>query len=287
MKKLIVPLSLALIALSSASLRGQDSSGSVAEKYAAPLKKIFDYQAMFASLDPALEKVYPVAIVEDKTFYVFEPVPTEKVYRLVKSAPETSNVPAGVRAAMPLGFWDNRMACVVTPEVFAQPDGYVLIFHEFVHCAQWYGGEQGFKQDLGIFQEAMKKQDYMWELQYPFPYSNPDFVKTYQALLEAWEQNDEAAAASLRADLAKTLSPAEWEYLTWQEWKEGLARNLENRMRQVAGLPENGNGLYPPYDRVIFYVGGDRLIRFLRRVEHDAALDFETLYKKIKDKPGR
>jgi hypothetical protein len=287
MKKLIVPLSLALIALSPASLRGQDSSGSVAEKYAAPLKKIFDYQAMFASLDPALAKIYPVAIVENKTFYVFEPVLTEKSYRLVKTAPDTFSVPAGVRAAMPLSFWDNRMACVVTPEVFGQPDGYVLIFHEFVHCAQWYGGEQTFKQGLAIFREAMEKRDYMWELQYPFPYSDPDFVRIYGALLEAWEKNDTAAAASLRADLAKILSPAEWEYLTWQEWKEGSARNLENRMRQVAGLPENGNGQDPPYDRVIFYVGGDRLIRFLRRVEHDAALDFETLYKKIKDKPGR
>jgi hypothetical protein len=287
MKKLSVALSLALIACSSASISGQEPAGPVAAKYAAPLKKIFDYQAMFASLDPALEKVYPVAIVENKTFYVFEPVPTEKAYRLVKSAPDTFNIPTGVRAAMPLAFWDNRMACVVTPEVFGQPDGYVLIFHEFVHCAQWYGGEQRFKQDLGIFQEAMKTRDYMWELQYPFPYSNPDFVRIYEALLEAWEKNDAAAAASLRADLNKILSPAEWEYLTWQEWKEGLARNLENRMRRVVGLPENGNGLYPPYDRVTFYVGGDKFIRFLRRVEHDAAFDFETLYKKIKEKPER
>jgi hypothetical protein len=287
MKKTIVLLALALLAISSTSSWGQVSRRSVADKYAAPLKKIFEYQAMFASLDPLLEKVYPVAIVEDKTIYVFEPVPAAKAYRLVKSAPDTFNIPTGVRAAMPLGFWDNRMACVVTPEVFGQPDGYVIIFHEFVHCAQWYGGEMGFKQDLGIFQEAMKTQDYSWELQYPFPYANPDFVKTYQALLEAWDKGDAAVAASLRADLSKVLSPAEWEYLTWQEWKEGLARNLENRMRRVVGLPENTNGQNPPYDRVTLYVGGDKLIRFLGQVEQGAAVDLEALYRKIKAKPER
>jgi hypothetical protein len=286
MKKFVVFLSLSWLAISSALLWGQAATEPVAVKYAAPLKKIFDYQAMFASLDPVLEKVYPVAVVEDKTIYVFEPVPAEKAYRLVKSAPDTFDIPTGVRAAMPLGFWDNRMACVVTPEVFEQPDGYVIIFHEFVHCAQWYGGEQTFKRDLEIFQEAMKKGDYSWELQFPFPYSNPGFVKTYQALLEAWEKGDAEAAASLRADLSRTLSPAEWEYLTWQEWKEGLARNLENRMRQVVGLPENTNGLKPPYDRVTLYVGGDKLIKFLGQAEHEAAVDLEALYRKIKSKPG-
>lgn len=36
---------------------------------------------------------------------------------------------------MPLAFWDNRIACVVTGEVFGEPDGYVFIYHEFIHCA--------------------------------------------------------------------------------------------------------------------------------------------------------
>jgi hypothetical protein len=285
--KLTALLLPAVIALVLGLALGQEAKNPVAEKYAAPLKKIFDCQTMFASLDPAVEKVYPVAIVENKTFYVFEPVPGEKAYRLVLTAPDTYNMPVGVRAAMPLGFWENRIACVVTPDVFSQPDGYVIIFHEFVHCAEWYGGEQKFKAGLSIFQEAMKKQDYMWELQYPFPYSNPVFAKSYRALIDAWEKGDVAAAASLRADLYDALSPEEWEYLTWQEWKEGLARNLENRMRHVVGLPENMNGRNAPYDRVTLYVGGDKLIRFLGRVERGAGGDLEALYKAIKAKPVR
>ena len=265
----------------------QEAKSPVAEKYAAPLQKIFDYQKIFASLDPALEKVYPVAIVEGKTFYVFEPVPDQKVYRLALTAPDTFNVPVGVRAAMPLAFWEGRMACVVTPEVFAQPDGYVFIFHEFVHCAQWYGGEQKLKEGLSVFQEAMRRKDYTWELKYPFPYTDPDFVRSYRALLDAWERDDTAAAAALRAELYKALSPQDWEYLTWQEWKEGLARNLENEMRKVTGLPENMYGTITPYDRVTFYVGGDKFIRFLERAEAKGAKDLESLYRKINAKPDR
>jgi len=226
-----------------------------------------------------------VAIVENKTFYVFEPVPGQKVYRLALTAPDTFNVPVGVRAAMPLGFWEGRMACVVTPEVFSQPDGYVLIFHEFVHCAQWYGGEQEFKKGLSIYRQAVEKKDFLWELQYPFPYADPGFARSYRALLEAWERDDTAAAAALREDLYKSLSPQDWEYLTWQEWKEGLARSLENQMRRVTGLPENTNGTAQPYDRVAFYVGGDKLIRFLGRTGEKAAWDLESLYRKISEKP--
>jgi hypothetical protein len=287
MKKTIVSTILvaALASAGTGNAKAQDVKNPSAEKYAAALQKIFDYQKMFAPLDPALAKVYPVAIVENKTFYVFQPFPDEKVYRLALTAPDTFNVPVGVRAAMPLSFWEGRMACVVTPEVFSQPDGYVFIFHEFIHCAQWYGGEQELKQGLSIFQEAMQKKDYMWELQYPFPYTDPDFVRSYRALLDAWERDDTAAAAALRAELYKALSPQEWEYLTWQEWKEGLARNLENRMRYVAGLPENAGGTSAPYDRVTFYVGGDKLIRFLGRTGEKAAWDLEALYRKISEKP--
>lgn len=262
-------------------------SAAASGPYAEPLRKIFEYQALFAPLDPALRQVYPVAIVKDKIFHVFEPVPEQKLYRLALTAPDTMDIPVGIRAAMPLAFWEGRMACVVTPEVFDQSDGYVFIFHEFVHCAQWYGGEMKLKDGLSIFHQAMEKKDYMWELQYPFPYADPNFVRLYRGLQEAWQRDDAAAAAALRAELHRSLSPQDWEYLTWQEWKEGLARNLENRMRGVVGLPENTGGAKPPYNRITFYVGGDLLIRFLRRTGDQATGELEGLYRMISKKPDR
>ncbi len=281
MKKILVFLSLALLIQASGTAGSQAAKDPIAEKYATPLKKIFDLEARFAPLHPALGKVYPVAIVENKTFFIFEPAAEEKAYRLVYTGPDTFDIPTGIRAAMPLGFWDNRMACVVTGEVFGEPAGYVFIFHEFVHCAQWGSCEQKLKDGLSIFQEAMKGKNYMWELQYPFPYASPAFTATYEALIKAWQANDAKAAGSLRARLKAALSPAEWEYLTWQEWKEGLARYLENRMRAVLSLPENRGGEKPPFSRVTFYRGGDELIRFLERRRPGTVDDMEALYRVI------
>jgi hypothetical protein len=281
MKKTFTLLTLALIAQAWGTGWGQEAPNLVAEKYSAALKKIFDLKDRFAPLHPALEKAYPVAIVENMAFHIFEAAPGEKAYRLVLAAPDSFDIPVGIRAAMPLGFWDNRIACVVTGEVFDQPDGYVFIFHEFVHCAQWECCEQKLKEDLTIYREAMTTNNYMWELGYPFPYSDPAFVKTYSALIDAWDRNDEAAAGSLRADLRKALSAAEWEYLTWQEWKEGLARYLENRMRAVVGLSENKGGGDPPFNRVTFYRGGDMLIRYLERRQPGIVNDLIKLHRAI------
>lgn len=285
MKKLAIIFSLALFALASGTARGQAAKDPVADKYSASLNKIFDLQARFAPLHPVLGKVYPVAIVENKTFYIFEPVPAEKAYRLVQKSPDSFDIPTGIRAAMPLAFWENRMACVVTGEIFNEPDGTVFIFHEFVHCAQWDCCEQKLKEGLSIFREAMKNKNYMWELRYPFPYADPAFVKSYPALFKAWDAGDIAAAGSLRAALHDALSPAEWDYLTWQEWKEGLARYLENRMREVAGLSENTGGEKPPFNRVTFYRGGDKLIRFLERRKPGIVNDLEALYRAINATP--
>ena len=283
MKKTLVILSLALLVQASGAAWGQQARDPIAEKYSVPLSKIFDLRGLFAPLHPALGKVYPVAIVEDKAFHIFEPDPGEKAYRLALTAPDTFNIPTGIRAAMPLAFWDNRIACVVTGEIFGQRDGYVFIFHEFVHCAQWDCCELKLKEGLSLYRDAMKNKDYMWELQYKFPYSDPAFIKIYSELFKAWDGNDAAAAESLKSALKKALSSAEWEYLTWQEWKEGLARYLENRMRAVVGLPENRGGEDLPFNRVTFYRGGDKLIRFLERRRPGIVNDLSGLYRAIND----
>jgi len=250
-------------------------------KYGERLRHVFSFQAKIEPIHPIFKKVYPVAIVENKTFYVFEPVPERKVYRLVSTAPDTFNIPQGVRAAMPLGFWNNRSACVVTGEIFDESDGYIFIFHEFVHCAQWESCERKLKGDLTVFQEAMKKKDYMWELQFPFPYEEKKFTERYAAFIKACDQNDLAMVQSLRAELKETLPAQAWEYMTWQEWKEGLARHLENRIRKAVGLPENTNGKNQPFNRVTFYHGGDRFIGFLERQQPGIIDDLEKLYRLI------
>lgn len=278
MKKLRILVIVALWAAAWGSAWGGPSENKIAKKYAEPLRKVFPFQERIARLHPVFEKVYPIAVVEDKTFYVFEPDPREKTYRLVRIAPDTFNIPKGIRAAMPLAFFDNRVACVVTGEIFGGTDGYIFIFHEFVHCAQWEDCEQKLKERLTVYREAMGKKDFMWELQYAFPYTDHSFVEKYSALFKAWDGDDAATVEILRAALKKDLTVEAWEYMTWQEWKEGLARYLENRIRLTAGLPENTGGEVPPFSRITFYRGGDKFIRYLQRRSPGAADDMEKLY---------
>jgi hypothetical protein len=159
------------------------------------------------------------------------PDPGRRTYDLDKEAAEEFQIPVGVRAAMPLPFWENRMACVITPEIFAETGGYAVIFHEFVHCYQWETCELRLKTSLRIYKTAMERKDFMWELQYPFPYRDEEIAADYGAMLEALVTEDEKRAASLREAIRDRLSPEEWEYMTWQEWKEGTARYLENEIK--------------------------------------------------------
>jgi hypothetical protein len=281
MKKLSVFFVLLALVGFCAAQEAQPSLESMARHYGDSLKKIFEYQAKVADLHPALKSVYPVAIVESGEFFIFEPDPAAQVYRPVKSFPDTFNVSKGIRAAMPLAGWNNRMACVVSGEAFDTPKGFVLVLHEFVHCYEWDTCEQRLKEKLIIFQESMKNKDYMWELQFPFPYADQTWAPVYADWLSALERDDDQAAKGLRAKLRTLLSPRNWEYMTWQEWKEGLARCLENRIDGRLRLPANLNGCQAPFDRVTFYCGGQRLINRLWRTDPKLVDDIEALYGRI------
>jgi len=287
MKKLLVLLLVIASATVAATPQDQPAPEAVAKHYIPALNKILAYQSKVADLHAALLAPYPVAIVEGGQIFIFEPDPAGRAYRPVKSVPDTFNLPQGIRAAMPLGVWDNRMACVVSGEVFDEPKGYVMILHEFVHCYEWDTCEQALKDGMAIFREAMKKKDYMWELQFPFPYSQAEWVKVYGNWLVALEKNQEGLASDLRGKLHELLSADDWEYMTWQEWKEGLARCLENKISARLGLPLNRYGCLPPFNRVSFYYGGALLIDHLWRKDAVPAGDIEALYLVISQKKGK
>ena len=56
-------------------------------------------------------------------------------------------------------------------------------------------------------------------------------------------------------------------------------------MRQVVGLAENKGGENPPFNRVAFYRGGDKLIGFLERRRPRIVNDLEKLYRAISPPP--
>ena len=100
-------------------------------------------------------------------------------------------------------------------------------------------------------------------------------------MLKAIQRGDPERALAIQKALRQRLSQEDQEYMAWQEWKEGLARYLENKIAARFGLPENKGGLTTPFTRVSFYAGGEALIRMLVRQGPTAAADTESLFHRI------
>lgn len=231
--------------------------------YAAELKKVFEVQRKISDIHPILKRTYPIVVVKGDELWIFEPDESQQTYKLAKTAKSKTPLPEGIRAAFPVEEYDYKMACVVSDDVFESLRGYALIFHEFVHCYQFECCELELKKSLEVFLEEQAKGNYSWELNYPFPYEKGEFQRAYAEFLSALERGDAEGVKKSRRELREHLTKKEYEYMVWQEWKEGLARFIENRILRRLGLPENHYGLEKPWDRTLFYEGGARFIEFL------------------------
>jgi hypothetical protein len=252
-------------------------------KYESALQKVLDLQAKIKDIHPLFGKTYPIAIVEGKTFLVFDVEGQGTSYRLVKTAPTPMPIPVGVRAAFDLECYEQKTACVVTGEVFNTLDGYITIFHEFVHCHQASTCELKLKQSLDVARQAMAAGNYMWEIEHPFPYDSPEFVETYTALLQAVDANQGEEAIRFHQKLRKFLQPLDFEYLIWQEWKEGLARLIENRLQWRLDMLENHYGRQQPYHRITLYEGGAGVIAALSQAKPELYTHLEALFTSIQN----
>ncbi len=202
-------------------------------------------------------------------------------YQIVKVIPAMMPLPEGVRAAFPLEGYAGRIAAVVSPDIFESLDGYVTVFHEFVHCYQYSTCETELKKTLDLTQLAKETGDVMWEINYPFPYTAKRFINGYQGFMDAVAARDETEIQRTRVELHTYLGVHDFEYMVWQEWKEGLARWVENRIQRELGLPENTGGSQQPFNRVVFYAGGAAFIDFLSAHNPGLLQDLPNLYKNI------
>ncbi len=274
-------LLLGLIGSLHLSLFGQaEALEDIGAKYEQSLKKLVEVHKQIRSLHPLLKKLYPVAVVEGEDFYVFD-VNGAGGYELAESARPAMIIPQGIRAAFPLDFYDNKMVCVVSDDVFDDLSGYAMIFHEFIHCAQMENGEPGLKSRLRVAQRAQSEADFMWELEHPFPYDDVQFVEIYSLFLETAAAGDSEGMARCRAFLREILNAMDYEYMVWQEWKEGFARLIENRVRTKLELDLNRGGVDPPLNRVTFYEGGERYITLLFKQAKELEKDIEALFRRM------
>lgn len=246
--------------------------GQQAADYADRLQKVWRMRSQVMDIHPFLEQVWPVAVVESDHFLIYDLDASGERYVLSCRAPTPMPVPKGVRAAFPLECYGGRAACVVSGDVFDTLDGYVTIWHEFVHCQQWETCEPRLREGLEIARRARAENNPMWEIDHPFPYA---------AFLQAAAAGAAGDILACRTRLREGLASVDLEYMVWQEWKEGLARYIENRIRSRLGLEEHHGGQEAPFSRVSFYEGGARLIAFLGRSEPVLLWDIEALFARM------
>lgn len=245
------------------------------------MNQLIELQQRSGGLNHALENLYPIAIARDDKFLIFDLAQEASAYQFRKSAPTPMPIPVGERAAFQLEDYGGRIACVVTPEVFDSLDGYVTILHEFVHCYQYETCEQELKKNLDIARQAKERGHVMWEIQHPFPYSAVNFTEPYSHFITALRAEEQNEILRSRRRLKDYLGLHDYEYMVWQEWKEGFARWIENLVKREIGLKENRGGLAPPYSRISFYAGGEAYIDYLAKNEPELTNDLRALFQKL------
>ena len=254
----------------------------VEEKYTQNLEKllvkVLEMHLQTNVINKTLEKLYPIAIVKDNEFYIFD-VKDKSEYKFVKTGNIPGiNIPKGILAAFTLPFYDSPGCVVMDESALETAEGLIFIFHEFVHCYQLETCENNLKADLEIYKEAMKTGDGMWEITHPFPYAEPGIAMLLESLYMYIKVRDISQIRITISELKKALKQIDFEYMIWQMWKEGYARYVENKLRVKLGLAMNSNDIKGIYDRVIFYELGSRLIEL---INVNSEIPLEELFDEI------
>ncbi|MDD3050013.1 MAG: hypothetical protein PHR06_02595 [Candidatus Cloacimonetes bacterium] len=272
MKKIIVVI--LMIVLFSCHSGNNDFSES--------LRKLVEMEKVISKHFPFEKIFYPIAIINNGNQYYYTYSKEKREYSLISVKKSNIKENIGLRAAFPLKEADYKTVCAINSDAFKSQKEMVLIFHEFVHCAQSEKGEAEIKKDLQIYKTAMDKRDFMWELNYKFPYSDKQFETLYEEMMIQLESGELSGAIEKREEIKKILTEEEFEYMTWQEWKEGYARYVENKVLRAEFNSENSYGRKSPFNRITFYAGGERLIRCLIEEDNNLETDLIRLWEKIR-----
>jgi hypothetical protein len=120
----------------------------------------------------------------------------------------------------------------------------IVMMHEHFHQLQ--DAQPGYFAAVAALGLSGGEKNGMWMLNYPFPYSRPDVVKSFgelrDQLLRTVEEPDakrfrqEAAKyAAMRKQFFAQLSASDDTYLSFELWQEGVARYTQIRAGEAAG----------------------------------------------------
>lgn len=130
-----------------------------------------------------------------------------------------------------IGQAENTASKTSTPWV-------ITLLHEHFHQLQ--DSQPNFYKETEALNLARGDQTGMWMLNFPFPYTAPEVSQQFSVmcrlLVEALNTKTEpdfssklAAYLEARAALKKLLRADDYKYLSFQLWKEGIARYTEDR----------------------------------------------------------
>jgi hypothetical protein len=251
--------------------------------YLRKLQALVELQATIQTTLLLFLEYYPIAIYESDHVFIFDFDKAAHGYELVGIESNTMGLFHGVRAAFPLACYHNRACVVVSGEVFDSLWEVVAVFHEMVHCYQFNTCEVELRATLEIERTSVNTSHYSWELHYPFPYDDSKVAALIDELLEQMADRDLDKAFHIRNELRLLLNTEQYEYLVWQEWKEGFARFIENKVRKQLGIDDNHAGAAKPYTRTTLYETGSRLIACIMNECSDCQADSKKLFHIMMD----
>ncbi len=272
--KYIIALAVIIMLLASCTNQKIDE-----QKYISQLDEVTKLWQTARTLHPAWQQLYPVCLINCERFTLYKPE-ADNSWRKIDSGNVNMQLPDGIMAAFPMPFHNYEMACVLDDRSFSTKEDMTIVFHEFVHCYQAATCDSDLKERLFIAKEYAHTNG-MWELQYPFPYENDAVGNLYIQMIEACEQGNREKVAQMRNEIRTLVSANDWEYLTWQEFKEGSARWLQNTLAREIGANEASSKRSQPIDRVTFYEGGEKVIQLLTAENPALGSDFPALWKAI------
>lgn len=226
-----------------------------------------------------VEALHPIAIAQGRILVLYDGI-TLSDYKEVGRIEFPFDIPDATQAAFPLEQCDNRCVAVLGRGVVSTQDDMVTVLHEFVHCDQWESCEPTLRAGLTIEQHYKTKTNNMWEINHPFPYDKHDVQTAFSHYIKALSAWDRAGAVQMKQKICDSVSTMDFEYMVWQEWKEGYARYCENRLRKLLSLPITKSQEHL-FDRVSLYASGELLITLLAHETNIRSLD--DLFVAIRD----
>ena len=101
------------------------------------LNRICELHGRIKYLNESLTKLYPVAVVNGDHYIVFDINKQKGGYEFIMKHPTHFPISFDIQAAFSLGFYENKIAAILTEKTLEDLDEHIMVFHEFVHCHQW------------------------------------------------------------------------------------------------------------------------------------------------------